>query len=59
MGSVSVSAWRCSLFVSAVHPVIVRSAVFCMACSFLMLVSDVLGDHTVFAYSMVGSVIVL
>ena len=55
----SVSAWRCSLFVSAVQPVIVRNAVFCMVCSFLMLVSDVLGDHTVFAYSMVGSVIVL
>ena len=59
MGSVSVSAWRCSLFVSAVHPVIVLSAVFCMVCSLFMLVSDVLGDHTVFAYSSVGSVIVL
>lgn len=30
MGSVSVSVWRCSLFVSAVQPVTVRNAVFCM-----------------------------
>ena len=59
MGSVSVSVWRCSLFVSSVQPVTVRSAVFCMVCSLFMLVSDVFGDHTVLAYSMSGSVIVL
>ena len=59
MGSVSVSAWRCSWFVSAVHPVITLKAVFCIVCSLFMFVSDVLSDHTVFAYSSVGSVIVL
>ena len=59
MGRVCVSVWRCSMFVSAVHPVTVLSAVFCIVWSLFMLVFDVFGDHTVFAYSSVGSVIVL
>ena len=47
------------MFVSAVCPVAMRSAVFCIVCSFCMLVLDVAGAHMVFAYSMMGCVIVL
>ena len=42
MWSVSVSACRCCMFVSCVHPVAVLNAAFCMTCSLLMLI----GDHT-------------
>ena len=35
------------MFVSAVHPVAILSAVFCVICSLLVLVSDVSGDHMV------------
>ena len=44
---------------SRVHPVIVLSAWFCIVCNLVMLVLDVIGDHIVFAYSMIGRVIVL
>ena len=44
---------------SRVQPVIVLSALFCMVCSFVMLVSDTIGDHTVLAYSIMGRVMVL
>ena len=47
------------MFVSCVHPVAMRSAVFCMVWSFCVLVSDIIGDHTVFVYSSIGLVIVL
>ena len=40
MGSVSVSSYRCCMFVSRVHPVGVLNAAFCMTCSLLMLVVD-------------------
>ena len=54
MGSVSVSSCRCCMFVSCVHPVAVLNAAFCMTCSLLMLVEDVIGDHTEEAYSRAG-----
>ena len=51
MGSVSVSSCRCCMVVSCVHPVAVLNVAFCMTCSLLMLVVDVIGDHTKEAYS--------
>ena len=42
MGSVSVSSCRYCMFVSCVHPVAVLNATFCMTCSLLMVVEDVL-----------------
>ena len=59
IGSVVVSAWRCCMFVSCVHPVTVLKAVFCTICNLLVLVCEMIGDHIVFAYSIIGSVIVL
>lgn len=56
IGSISVSSWRCCVFVSIVQPVMVRSAAFCTVCSLLMLVSEAIGDQMVFAYSSVGRV---
>ena len=38
MGSVSVSSYRCCMFVSCVHPVAVLNDAVCMTCSLLMLV---------------------
>ena len=43
MGSVSVSSFRCCMFVSCVHPVAVLNAAFCMICSLLRLVEDARG----------------
>lgn len=54
-----VSSCRCCVLVSSVHPVMVRSAWFCIVCSLEMLVSDVMGDQIVFAYSIIGRVMVL
>ena len=42
MGSMSVSSCICCLLVSCVHPVAVLNAAFCMTCSLLMLVEDVM-----------------
>ena len=47
------------MFVSAVHPVMTLSAVFCVVCSFCMFVVDMTGDHMVLAYSVIGRVIAL
>ena len=47
------------MFVSGVHPVMTLSAVFWVVCSLERLVSDMLGDHTVLAYSVTGSTMVL
>ena len=47
------------MFVSAVQPVAVRSAVFCIVCSVLMFVFDAMGDQTVLPNSRIGRVIVL
>ena len=44
---------------SAVHPVAMRRAVFCMICSLFMFVLETIGDHTVLAYSSCGLVMVL
>ena len=44
---------------SSVHPVIVLSAEFCTVCSLFLLVSVMMGDHIVLAYSNVGLVIAL
>ena len=49
-----VSACRCCVFVSWVHPVVVLNAAFCMTCSFLMLVQDARDDHMEEAYSRVS-----
>ena len=59
MGSILVSVCRCAVLVSSVHPVIVLSALFCVVWSFVMFVSEAMGDHTVLAYSIMGRVIVL
>ena len=59
MGSVSVSACICCMFVSCVHPVAVLNAAFYMTCSLLMLVEDARGDHTEEAYSRAGLITAL
>lgn len=59
IGSIFVSVCRCAVFVSSVHPVIVRIALFCVVCSLDMFVSEAMGDHIVLAYSVMGRVIVL
>ena len=51
MGSVSISSYRCCMFVSCVHPVAVLNDTFCMTCSLLMLVEDPKGDHMKETYS--------
>ena len=58
MGSVSVSACRCCMFVSCVHPVAVLNAAFCMTCSLFMLVKNAI-DHTEEAYSRAGLITAL
>ena len=59
MGRMRVSSCRCWVLVSRVHPVMVRNAWFCTVCSFVMFVFEMIGDQTVFAYSIMGRVIVL
>ena len=59
MGSVSVSLFRCRMFVSCVHPVAVLNAGFCMTCRLLMLVEDARGDHVEEAYSRAGLITAL
>ena len=54
MGSMSVLACRCCMFVSCVHHGAVLNAVLCMSCSLLMLVEDARGDHMEEAYSRAG-----
>ena len=39
--------------VSRVHPVVIRSAVFCTVCSLFVFVSDIIGDQIVLSYSSV------
>ena len=59
MGSVSVLSCICCMFVSYVHPVAVLNATFCMTCSLLMLVEDVIGDHMKETYSRAGRITAL
>jgi len=47
------------VFVSAVHPEAILSAVFCMVCSVCRFVSASNGDQRVLPYSSIGLVIVL
>ena len=47
------------MFVSAVHPVAIRRALFCMVSSLFICVAEIIGDHTVLAYSICGLVIAL
>ena len=49
----------CRWCVSAIHPVAILSAVFCVICSLLMFVSDASGNHMVETYSSMGLVMVL
>ena len=41
------------------HLVMVLDALFCIVCSLVMFVSDVMGDQIVFAYSMNGCLALL
>ena len=59
MGSVSVLSCRCCMFVSCVHPMAVLNVAFCMTCSLLMQVEDVIGDHTEEAYCRAGLITAL
>ena len=43
IGSISVSSCRCCMLVSAVHPVAVLSAAFCIVCSLLVSVGLIIG----------------
>ena len=54
---VSMCKWFWLVF--AEHPVAILRALFCMACNFCVLVSDIIGDQTVQAYSSVGLIMVL
>ena len=54
MGSVSVSACICCMFVSCVQPVAVLNVALCMTCSLLMRVEDARGDHIEEVYSRAG-----
>ena len=47
------------MFVSAVHPVAMRRALFCMISSLFICVFETIGDHTVLAYSSCGLVMAL
>ena len=53
MESMFVSSSRCCVFVSRVHPEVIRSAVFCTVCSLFVLVSDIIGDQIMLPYSSV------
>lgn len=56
IGRIFVSSCRCWVLVSSVHPVAIRSAVFCIICSLFVLVSDIMGAQIVLAYSSMGLV---
>ena len=47
------------MFVSAVQPVMILSAVFCVVWILFRLVSEMIGDQRVLPYSMMGRVIAL
>ena len=51
--------FRCIDVVAVIHPVAILSAVFCVICSLLMFVSDVIGNHMVETYSSMGLVMAL
>ena len=51
ISSILVSSCRCCVLVSRVHPVVLRSAVFCTVCSLFVFVSDMVGDQVELPYS--------
>ena len=53
-GRTFVSLCRCATGVDCVHSVAMRSALFCVICSFLMCVSAVSADQSVCAYVRMG-----
>lgn len=59
IGRTCVSSCRCCMLVSCVQPVAIRRALFWIVCNLLVLVSDMMGDQMVDAYSRRGRVIVL
>ena len=59
LGSIFIHVCRWCVFVSSVHPVIVRSAESCIVCNLFMFVFDMMGDQIVMAYSRMGLIIVL
>src|SRR6476469_4260597 len=58
-GSICVSVCRCWIFVSAVQPAVMLSAVLWVVWNLLRFVSEMMGDRRVFPYSMTGRVMVL
>ena len=44
------------MLVSRVHPVVIRSAIFCTVCSLFVFVSDIIGDQIVFPHSSIALV---
>ena len=56
-GRTLASVWRCSMLVSAVHPVMILSALFWVDWSCLRFDSAMFGDQTVLAYSMTGALL--
>ena len=59
MGRTLVSSCKCCMLVFCVQPVAMRSALFWITCNLFMLVSEMMGDHIVDAYSRRGRVIAL
>ena len=47
MGSMLVSSCRCCVRMFCVHPVVMRSAVFCTVCNLFVFVSDIVDDQIV------------
>ena len=47
IGSIFVYSCKCRVFVSLVHPLAIRRAVFRMICSLYVFVSDIMGGHMV------------
>ena len=58
-GRTFVSSCKCCMLVSAVLPVAMRSAVFCMVCILFVCLSEMMGPQMEQAYSRMGRVIAL
>jgi len=58
-GRTLVSVCMCCSFVSAVWPVAMRSALFCIVWSFMVCFCEIVGDQIVLAYSSIGLVMAL
>ena len=53
MNRMLVSSCKCCGLVSRVHPVVIRSGVFCTVGSLFVFVSNIIGDQVVLLYSSV------